>query len=141
MKACIVYVPQLFNTIILFMISRLPQSFWVNCIIYELIYPGFILIYISIIFGHAQLCKNDYFDTNSFSLKGDNCVLTCSLARTTYEVDHPWCLSYHGDFFGVWRSNFWIFRSMLRSLTREQCGVITTLNIFDSRYKCLGIWR
>ena len=29
------------------------------------------------------------------SAKVNNFVLPCSLARTTYEMDHPWCLSLH----------------------------------------------
>ena len=54
-------------------------------------------------------------------------VFPCSLAKTTDEIDHPWCISSPGDFLGVLSSNFSIIRSMRRYPMREQCGTITVL--------------
>ena len=42
-----------------------------------------------------------------------------SLSRTTDEVDHPWCLSYHGEFLGIFSSNVSISPYAQRSPTRE----------------------
>ena len=55
-------------------------------------------------------------------------LFSCYLVRKTYEVEHPWCLSFHFDFLGVLSSNVLIFRSTMRSLTREEHGTINTLN-------------
>ena len=46
-------------------------------------------------------------------------MLPCYLTRITYDVEHPWRLYSHGEFLGVLRSNFAIFRSTCRSPTRE----------------------
>ena len=89
----------------------------------------FICIYISNIFCQAQLCMNEYFATNSLYTKENNFVPPYYLASTTDEVERPWCLSSHGEFLGIWRSNFSIFLSAWRSLAREQRVVITELNL------------
>ena len=49
----------------------------------------------------AQICTNEYFASNSFSVKGDNFFFPCYFSRTTYEVEHPWCLYSNGDLLGV----------------------------------------
>ena len=54
-------------------------------------------------------------------------VFPCSLARTTDEVDHPWCLSFHGELLDVLSSNFELFQSTRRSPTLEQRGDIAAL--------------
>ena len=72
---------------------------------------------VSNIFGHAQICTNDCFVPKSSSEKGVVFVFTCSIVRTKDEVYHPWCLSPHGDFLGILRSNFEIF-NLLGALQR-----------------------
>ena len=59
--------------------------------------------------------------------KGVIFVFTLYLARTTYDVDKSWFISYSGNLSGVLSSNFTIFQSTLRSPTLEQCGAITAL--------------
>ena len=62
-----------------------------------------------------------------------------SIAITTDEVDHPWCISSYCDFLGVLRSNFAIFQSMRRSPTHDQRGVITTIYLVNIYIDILGV--
>ena len=64
---------------------------------------------------------------------------TCSVARTTDEVDNPRCISSHGEFLGVLSSDCSILQSTQRSPTREQCGTITTLYLVTIDIKILGV--
>ena len=97
---------------ILFMMSRWPQLFWLNPIILRAdLTRLYMYIYIFIIYCYVQLCTNKYFDPNYFSAKGDNSLFPWSVYRTTYEVDHTWCLSYHGKFLCGLRSKLLIFQS------------------------------
>ena len=66
-------------------------------------------------------------------------LFPCSLARTTYEVYHPCCLSYHGEFLGVLSSNIEIFQSVRRSPTFEQCGAINALYLVTLDIEILGV--
>ena len=66
-------------------------------------------------------------------------VFPLSLAITTDEVQHPWCLSSHGYFLGVLRYNFSIFQSTRRSPIREQCGTITALYLVTLDIDTLGV--
>ena len=66
-------------------------------------------------------------------------VFPLSLAITTDEVQHPWCLSSHGYFLGVLRYNFSIFQSTRRSPIREQCGTITALYLVTLDIDILGV--
>ena len=73
MMTYIVFVPRLVNILTLFMMSRLPQSFWVNFIVLGSDLTWFnMYIYISNKFFHTQLCRNEYFALNYYSAKGDN---------------------------------------------------------------------
>ena len=69
------------------------------------------------------------FLENTFLQGGVILMFPCYLARTIYEVEHPWCLSSHGEFFVVSRSNYAIFLSTRLSPTREQFGEITALYV------------
>ena len=71
--------------------------------------------------------------------RGDIFVFTCSLARTTDDVEQPWCLYSHGEFLCVLRSNFTIFQFTPRSTMREQCGAITTLYLVILDIQILGV--
>ena len=66
-------------------------------------------------------------------------MFPCHIARTTYEVDHPWCLSSHGEFLGFLRYNCSIFQSMRRSPTLEKCGAITVLYLVTLDIDILGV--
>ena len=90
-------------------------------------------------FCQEKICMNEYFAPNSFPAKRDNFVFPWSLAWTIDEVENPCCLSFHGDFLGVWRSNFLVFRSMWHSPTREQRGEITALYLVTLDIEILGI--
>ena len=46
-----------------------------------------------------------------FLKRGVIFVFSFSVARTKYEVDHPWCLSSNGEFLGVLSYNFVTFIS------------------------------
>ena len=70
--------------------------------------------------------------------KGRQFIFPWCLARTTDEVEHPWYLSYHGDFLGVWHSNYAIFWYTQRSPTREQRGETTASNFFTIGIEVLG---
>ena len=103
----IVSIPCLVKILALFMMSRLPQSFRVNSILLRADITRFYMyIYISNIFCQAQLCTNDYFAPNSISTKRDGSVFPLSSKSKTDEVEHPWCISFHGYLLGVLRSNF-----------------------------------
>ena len=84
---------------------------------------------------------NNYFAPISFFAKRENFVFPCSLARTTYELEHPWYLSSHGDLLCVCRSNFLIFQYILRSSTREQHDTITVSNFFTLGIDIFGFYR
>ena len=77
-----------------------------NSIILQINLICFICIYVSNIFGHAQICTNDYFLSKSSSAKVFFFVFPCSLAIIIDELEHPRCLSSHGEFLGVLNSNF-----------------------------------
>ena len=66
----ILFEPLLVKVIIIFMMSRLSQSFCVNSIILRIDLTCFICRHISNIFGHAQICTNFCFVPNSSSSKG-----------------------------------------------------------------------
>ena len=66
-------------------------------------------------------------------------VFPCSIARTTDEVEHPWCLSSHGEFLGILRSNFAIFKSTWRSPKCEECGAITELYLVNIYIEIFGV--
>ena len=54
-----------------------------------------------------------------------------SSVRTTDEVDHPWCISSHGELLGVLSSNLLIY-AMLSNKLPAWCGyrvLIVTLGI------------
>ena len=61
------------------------------------------------IFGHVQLCTNDYFYQNHFLKRGVIFVFPYSLAWKKDEVDHLCGISYNGEFVGVLKSIFAIF--------------------------------
>ena len=71
--------------------------------------------------------------------RGDIFVFLLSLERTTYEVDHPWYFSYHGELLGVLSSNFAILKSTRRSPMREQHGTITALYLVTIDIEVLGV--
>ena len=81
---------------------------------------------------------DDYFAPHYVSAKGNIFLFPCYLVRTTDEIEHPWCISSHGDFLGVWRSNVVIFWSTQHSPTPEQRGTITTLNLVTLGMEILG---
>ena len=66
-------------------------------------------------------------------------VFPCYIERTTDEVEHPWCLSSHGEFLGVLSSNVAIFQSTWHSPTREECGAITELYLVILDIEILGV--
>ena len=66
-------------------------------------------------------------------------MFTCSQAITTEEVDKPLCIYSHGEFLGMWCSNFAIFWYTRRSPTREQRGVITALYLVTLDIDILGV--
>ena len=99
----------------------------------------FLCIVISHMFFQAQICMNDYFNPNSFSAEGDNFVFSCTLSWTTDEVEHPWCISSHCRFLGVWRSKFEIFRSTRRSSMCEQRVEITALYLITIYIEIFGV--
>ena len=72
----------------------------------------------------AQICTNDYFAPNHIPAKREFYVITSSSEWTTNEVEHPGCLSSHGNFLVVWRSNFEIFWSTHRFPARDEHGVV-----------------
>ena len=96
-------------------------------IIYELIKIGFICIDISNIFCHEQICTIEYFTPNYFSAKGIIFLFTWYLARTTYEVEHPWSISSHGELLEVISSNFTMFLSTQCYPTCDQRGVVSAV--------------
>ena len=49
------------------------------------------------------------FLTTHFMKRGVVFLFSWYLVGTTNEVEHPWCISYHGEFLGVLISNFVIF--------------------------------
>ena len=77
--------------------------------------------------------------SNTLLQRGIIFVFTCSLSQTKEEVDHPWCLSSHGEFLGFLRYNCSIFQSMRRSPTLEKCGAITVLYLGTLDIDILGV--
>ena len=59
--------------------------------------------------------------------KGIFFFFPCYLANTADEVEHPCCLSSHGDFLGILGYNFSIFQSTQYSPTREKHGTDSAL--------------
>ena len=88
---------------------------------------------------HAQLCTDDYFLPTSFLKEGIIFIFPCSLARTTDEIEHPWCLYSHGGFLINWRSNFAIFRSTQRSPTHEHRRSISAIYLVTIDIDILGV--
>ena len=58
-------------------------------------------MHVSNIIGQAQLYTNNYFPPNSFRQMGVLFIFPLSLTKTADEEDHPWCVSYHGEFLGL----------------------------------------
>ena len=131
--------PRLSNVIILFMMPRWPQLFWVNSIILQIDITQFICRNISNIFGHAQIYTNDCFVPKSSSIKGDNFRVSLLYRNDNRRGRAPmvslsswWVLS-------VLSSNVAIFQSTWHSPTREQCGKITEWYLVILDIEILGV--
>ena len=83
---------------------------------------------------HAQFYTNEYFVPNSFSANGGNFLFPLSLEIKIDEVDHPSCLSYHGEFLGVLRSNLRSFDIRDALLCMASVVQLARLNCY-SRYR------
>ena len=66
-------------------------------------------------------------------------VLRCSLVSTIDELDHPWCISSHGESLGNLSYNFTIFQSTKPSPMREQCMAITVLYLVTLDIDIIGV--
>ena len=60
------------------------------------------------------------------------------LSRTIDEVDRLCCISSHGEFLGIVRSNFSILPSTRRSPMQKQCGSIAALYLVTLDIYILG---
>ena len=72
-----------------------------------------------------EYVRMNIFLPSPFLQRGFILVFPCYLVKKTDEVEHQWCLSYHGELLGVLNSNFAIFRFMQRSSTHEHRGAVS----------------